>query len=371
MPDKMIGRFNDALSFNKETKKCRSVRDGFLEYYGAEIGMEPAEKVFRVFRSAATIANANAALKGIPLTDDHVDMDSDFRPVGKVLDGMMVDHVDESTGSTLAIENQVELNDSIMAALETGKRELSLGYDAELVPYQGEAGYDLEQRNIVPHHLAVVTTGRCGSSCSFIDRKPTEAPPMKLHKAFTDAEGQLSLESVVEIATNLPEALKKMPLDKVQEIMPTLQSAVTEMGPTEPAPEVEDAEEVEEVEDEVPNEDPAPVQDEDPEAKGEKPEAFADSVAFKDAVESAVKAHASIIEKAQGFVPEGYSFSDKSGDKIMRDALEAEGYEPQSFSDSELAVAFKMLKKQGHSLRNFGDNAGTASRFDSISDKDI
>lgn len=197
---------------------------------------------------------------------------------------------------------------------------------------------------------------------------------MKIHKAFTDAEGQLSLESVVEIATNLPEALKKMPLDKIQEIMPALQEAIAESGASSPAePQEAPAEEVpaEDVEpDEVPAEE-VDVEDEDPEEGEEKPSGFADSVAFKDAVESAIKQHATIIEKARGFVTEGYTFSDKSGDKIMRDALEAEGYEAKSFSDSELSVAFKMLKKQGSNLRNFGDAAVSKDRFASLYDKEI
>lgn len=375
MPKEYTGRFNDALTFNTDTKRCRSVRDGWLEYHGYEISMEPAEKVFRVYRSPATIANVNSALNGIPLTDEHVDPDVEFTPVGSIVSGLMVDHKDASTGSTLAIENQVQLSPEIMAALETGKRELSLGYDADLVPYSGDGGYDLEQRNIIPHHLAVVTRGRCGSSCSFIDAKPTEAPPMKFHKAFTDAEGQLSLESVVEIATNLPEALKKMPLDKIQEIMPALQEAIAESGaqaaPDAPAPAEEvPAEDADPDVEEVADEDSPAVEDEDPEDE-ENPKGFADSAAFQDAVESAVKQHATIIEKARGFVSEGYTFSDKSGDQIMRDALESEGYEAKSFSDSELAVAFKMLKKQGSNLKTFGDSAVSKDRFASLYDKEL
>ena len=47
----------------------------------------------------------------------------------------------------------------MLDTLNAGKKELSLGYDARLIPSDK---YDFEQRDIVPHHLAVVEAGRCG-----------------------------------------------------------------------------------------------------------------------------------------------------------------------------------------------------------------
>lgn len=370
----LTGHFFDAMTFDAATKTAVSVRDGYLEYLGSEIGMEPAEKVFKVYRSPATIANAAALMQGIPLTDEHVSLDEPpASPVGSVVDGTMVDMLAPDTATTLAIANRVKLGDAIMGAVSTGKKQLSLGYNAELVPYQGDKGYDLEQREIRPHHLAVVSAGRCGPSCSFIDRKPTdEVTDMPvLHKAFQDAEGQMSLEKIVEIAASLPEALKKMPLDRVQEIMPALQEAMAsaeEMGV-----ETEIVEETESVEDaEVAEE--AEVVDED---KEKEKVAVTDTAEFKDAVvkaaDAAVKSHMTVVEKARKFVDENYSFTDKSTEQIMRDALAQEGHDAKAFSDSELSVAFKLLKptKAASALRTFGDHAPSANRFSSVADKEI
>lgn len=375
-----VGHFNDAMTFNADTKTAVSVRDGYLEYMGAEIGMEPADKTFKVYRSPATIANAAAAMKGIPLTDEHVDLEEPPRnPVGNIIDGTMIDMRAPETNTTLAVSNRVKLGDAIMGAIQTGKRELSLGYKAELVPYEGDEGYDLEQRNIRPHHLAVVSAGRCGPSCSFIDRKPDEEDPMskqkqaepaKLHAAFKDADGEMSLEKIIEIATSLPEALKKMPLPKIQELMPALQEAMTaaeEAGvePSERTTEaVEETETVEDASDEM-------------EDKDKEEMAVTDTAEFKDALakgkDAAIKDHMAIVEKARQFVDENYTFQGKSGEQIMRDALAKEGHDAKSFADAELSVAFKLLKpgKAANTLRTFGDQAPTTHRFSDIADKDI
>ena len=50
---------------------------------------------------------------------------------------------------------------------------------------------------------------------------------MKLNKAFIDAEGSVSLEQIVEIAAGLPEAIRKVPVDKLQELMPAMQEIMT------------------------------------------------------------------------------------------------------------------------------------------------
>lgn len=366
------GHFHDAATFNADTKTAVSVRDGVLEYMGTELGLEPAGKTFRVYRSPATIANVSAMMQGIPLTDEHVDLDAPpTSPVGNVIDGTMIDMIDETTNSTLAISNRVKISDAITGALQTGKRELSLGYNARLVPYEGKGDYDFEQREIRPHHLAVVSAGRCGPSCAFIDRKPQtkEVSDMpELHKAFQDAEGQMSLEQIVEIATSLPEALKKMPLDKVQEIMPALQEAMAASQAAGVEPEAMESEDEEKPEEEM----------EDGEYKNEEKDMpVTDTAEFKDAVAAAadaeVKAHMAVVEKARTFVDERYTFADKSKEQIMRDALAAEGHDAKAFADNELSVAFKLLKpsKASSALRNFGDQASTTNRFSAIADKEI
>lgn len=367
MSEILIGTFADSVTWNDQEKTAVSVRDGVLEYLGAELGMEPADKTFTVYRSPATIARANAAMAGVPLTDEHVTVGEDVRnPVGSVLDSEIIDFIDESTASHLALRNRVKITDAITGALQTGKRQLSLGYNANLVPHER---FDFEQTNIQPHHLAVVPAGRCGSACSFIDRQPTEVEPMKtkqktgdqpeLHTAFVDAEGQPNLQQIVEIAQQLPEALKSVPMDKLQEIMPTLQEIVS-MGGAPAAAEEEPA-----LEDEETPPEEEPMEDE------EKPSVpVTDTAEFKDAVTGAIRRHTEVIEKAKTFVDESYQFAGKTTDQIMRDALAVE-HGKQEFSDAELSVAFKLLKKSGTDLRKFGDASASAGKFSSLADKEL
>jgi len=339
--------FSDTVTYDGAMKSAISVRDGVLEYLGSELGMEPEDRIFYVYRSPATIASAASLMPGIPLLSEHIEPGTeDSDATSRVKSASLVDAFDTSTASTLAIRNMISVAPEIQGQLESGKRELSLGYTGNLVPHDK---YDFEQRDIIPTHLAVVERGRCGSGCRFLDRKPTQEATMpKMHKAFTDADGAASLSQIVEIAAGLPEAIKSVPVDKLQELLPALQEimAIAEavgVKPSEPEAEV-----VEE------------ITDEEPAVKEEvAPMAVTDSAAFKDAVKgavaSAVKAHAVVIDKARDFVDEAYNFADKSTVQIMRDALASEHGATQ-FTDSELPVAFKLLKKASADYKNFADH---------------
>lgn len=344
-----ILKFSDVAVYDSQKKSVVSVRDGVLEYLGSELGMEPAGKIFTVYRSPATIATAMAMMKGIPVLPGHIEpgTEGDDYP-SRVESASLIDSFDQVYDSTLAIRNSVVLGPEIQAELDSGNSQASLGYHGKLVPHDK---YDFEQRDIIPTHLAVVENGRCGSGCRFLDRKPTQEATMpKLNKAFCDAEGAASLSQIVEIAAGLPEAIKNVPVDKLQELLPALQEIMaiaTDAGVKMPdAPEVP---EVEEVIDEAPKPDAVPPKD---------PIAVTDSAAFKDAIKvaigTAVKTHATVIDKARTFVDEAYNFADKDTNQIMRDALAVEHGSTQ-FTDAELAVAFKLLKKPSQDYRNFGD----------------
>ena len=342
-------QFSDVAAYDSQKKSVVSVRDGVLEYLGTELGMSPADKIFYVYRSPATIASAANLMPGIPLLGDHIEPGTESDDAAsKVESASLIDAFDSATAATLAIRNVVSLDALMQQELESGKRELSLGYTGSLVPHEK---YDFEQRDIIPTHLAVVERGRCGSGCRFLDRKPTkEATMPKMHKAFTDADGAASLSQIVEIAAALPEAIKSVPVDKLQELLPALMEimAIAEAVGVAPAAEPEP-----EMTDEEPKE-AEPVVDE----KSE-PMPITDSAAFKDAVKgavaSAVKQHAAAIDKAREFVDEAYCFTDKSTAQIMRDALASEHGATQ-FTDAELPVAFKLLKRSQSSYKNFADH---------------
>lgn len=361
-------QFADLATFSVTDRTAVSVRDGVLEYLGVELGLEPADKIFTVYRSPATIANAAYAMAGIPLTDEHVGMDGPAPDTGStVTHSEVIDQVDEPTHSRLAVRNKLSVSDS-MGVMLADKRELSLGYSADLVPH---SRWDFEQVGIVPHHLAAVNAGRCGPLCSFLDRKPP--PPQegemakKLNKAFLDAEGEVNLAQIVEMATSLPDAIREVPVTRLQEIVPALQEVMSyakEQGAV-PAEEPMEDEEMEEVE----------TADEDAE---KKESAFADSLSkvlgkkvTADKAAAAVQAHsrtfadaevkryAQVVTKARNFVDADYDFADKTANQVMRDALATQSTD--TFEDSELAVAFKMLRQPNADYRNFGDAAKDSS----------
>ena len=357
MTAKLHRQFADITTYSDTERTAVSIRDGVLEYLGAEIGLEPLDKVYTVYRSPATIANAAYAMAGIPLTGDHVSLDGPA-PIdgGRVESSTVIDQIDEPTHSRLAVQNKLAVSDSLQITLKD-KRQLSLGYEADLVPH---SKWDYEQVNIVPHHLAAVSDGRCGPLCSFLDRKPEEKNMPEKVKLFLDAEGQVNLEQIVEIATALPEAIKKVPVDQLVKLMPAMQEimayakeqgVVTEEDPTEGEEDMTDE---------------GKTGEEDKEEKDK--EEFTDSAAFKDAVASAVKGevkrYAEVVNKARNFLDADYDFSGKSANQVMADSLATQSTD--KFEDSELPVAFKLLRKPNTDYSQFGDtkpDTGLESRI--------
>jgi hypothetical protein len=375
---KVFGQFNDKAIYDGKAKTAISVRDGVLEYLGAEIGFTPPDKVFRVYRSPATIANAAALMPGIALTNDHVSLDTaPINPKGKVLTSKMIDLKLADVDGRLGILNTLQIEPDLQLHLDAGKRELSLGYTANLVNAVEGSNFDLEQIEIVPHHLAVVTAGRCGSACSFIDHKRFDKgnDEMKVkHKAFADADGNPSMTEIVAIVQALPDALKSIPADKLAEVMPVLTEIVKAAGITIPAAgESDEGLTDEEKAAAEAEKNKATTDTDEGEPMKKDPIAVTDSKAFKDALAAATSAkvarHVEVMDKARSFLPADYAFKDKSTEQVMRDAVAVE-HGTQSFSDAELDIAFKMLKKTQSKHQTFGDG-GNAGKFSKLADKEI
>ena len=378
------GRFNDKAVYDPKEKTALSVRDGVIEYLGAELNMLPADKLFTVYRSPATIANAAMRMRGLPITDGHVDLELPAPSNGGfVSEAEMVDATDSATDTTIAIRNKLAISDTLLAMVEAGRRELSLGYHG-LLRLHDE--YDFEQYDIDPHHLATVDQGRCGPMCSFIDKKPTKEPDNmknKLHKAFNDAEGAMNLQQIVELATALPEAIKSVPVDQLQKLLPALQQIVEAAKAVMPDPaggeEVVKLPSGEEAEakaaadaaaaEEVAAADAAAAEEvaaADAAAEGEEKEKkFNDAIAA--ATDTAIKAHGVAIAKARDFLADDYNFADKNTVQIMRDAIATDTKE--QFADSELPLAFKMLRKPDANYKKFGDAQPTT--LTNLKDKEL
>ena len=195
---------------------------------------------------------------------------------------------------------------------------------------------------------------------------------MKFHKAFADENGQVSLEQVVEIASSLPDAIKMLSLEDLQKVMPALQDIVS-MGKVESTPSTDE----ENKEDDGEKKPPVENLDEDKEEREEEEEdkpKFSDAdfkVALekksKEFADEAIKTYAQVLDKARTFLDESYDFKDKTSEQIMQDALSTES--TAKFSDAELPLAFKLLKKTAE-YKKFGDQK-TTHPLDEIANKEL
>ncbi|AUR84234.1 hypothetical protein NVP1052A_05 [Vibrio phage 1.052.A._10N.286.46.C3] len=365
--------FAHKVFFDMASKRIRSCRDGVQEYYGVELGIEPSHKVFTVYRSPETLSEMASRMLHIPIIDDHSYDPGEECPdelsIGTLGTTEIVEFSDESSSSTLYLEHNAILSDRAMALKGEGKREFSL---AGTHKTKEHAVYDFEWYDINPTHLALVDSARGGSVLTFVDKRKEDMPG-KLATVFCDAEGNPNLEQIVEIAQGLPEALRKVPMDKLQEVMPMLQEIVSMSkagGSTEP--EMADADMDGDTDGDMEDGDTVSMNESYEDMEGEEKEKFGDSVlyksiaalfqdsfadsqAFQDAVAGAVTKHSEVIEKAKTFVADDYSFADKSTKQIMIDAIAVE-HADTTFEDAELDTAFKMLKKSNSSLETFGDS---------------
>lgn len=344
--------FSDALVFDAATRTVISARDGFQEYYGQELGIEPFDKMFKVYRSAATLKAVAPLLVDLPVTDDHVPMDeAATRVISKITTSKIID-AQYQNDATVCLKNTVDNTDKLEKLLQSNVNELSLAYSAKIRQHDK---YDLEQYDLEPHHLAVVEKGRCGDLCRFVDKK---GKPMDVKTFLTDAEGAINIERVSEILKELPDMMTKMPVDKLPAVAQALEAILASIKG-----EAEDEDmEGEKVEDDDMEEAKDMKGEKDKDAKDG--ESYEDSAKFKDALQKAVEKAVKIavkdcaneltavVERARDVLPAEYSFKGKDAKTIMRDALATQHTE--NFADHELSVAFKMLRKQAD-YSKFGD----------------
>jgi len=83
--------------------------------------------------------------------------------------------------------------------------------------------------------------------------------------------------------------------------------------------------------------------------------------------DEAIKEYAEVIDKARSFLDESYDFKGKTTVEIMKDSISTES--TSEFSDAELPLAFKLLKKTAE-YKKFGDHK-TAHPLDEIANKEL
>ena len=322
---------------DKDFKTCISMRDGFQVYHGSEIGLKDQE--YKIYRAPAEILKVFKNLKNIPVTVDHVDPMkpiNDDKIVGHIKSAKIVDAEDDDLASVVAVENVLDLSDEALDAIKDGKKELSLGY---LCKTRKHDKYDLEQYDIKPHHLAIVSQGRCGDICSIIDFKPLE-------KAMLLDEFVDSLQSILTAYTDAKD-------DEKEE------------------KKIEDEDEDEEKSEAKPKPFEAKKDEDEDE---EKSEAKKDEAFIQKMVDAEVKRTVRIVEKASQFLPKSYAFTDATNETIMMDAIRTV-HPDISLERNEIETAFKMLASTDSKHSNFGENyfnqASQGGKLLQLADKQI
>lgn len=309
--------FRDKVAI--EGKTLVSCRDGIQEYLGTDVDLSD-NNVYKVYRSADSIRQLN--LIGVPITNNHVDMDKSHVSLGSIVSNDFIDAIDESVNKTVEIKNDVKIcDDELRKVIDSGKNELSLGYSARLVDVRDDddVGYDFEQVEITPHHLAVVNEGRCGAGCKF---KDGEKINMDI-KTYQDAKDALT---------------------GISAIMPSL-----------------DADEKENIRGKMAQAGEQKETDMEMEAREKKEKADREMEAKKkkDGIEKDVKdgiaEYASTLATAYDLncLADDYSFDGKTTKQIMADCVATQTED--KFTNNELSTAFKMLKKVENPHLNFGD----------------
>ena len=173
---------------------ARISRTGVQLYTGAELG-RPEMKVVRVYRGDDAVFDMNTlnTFANIPLTIEH--------PKDLVTAENWREHAVGVTGNEVLRDGQylkigLRVTDAAaVAAIKRGKRELSVGYEAQFdwTPGKTPEGevYDCRQTSILANHLAITDAARAGSAARIGDS--WGAAPIQDHKK----EDAMSMKSVV------------------------------------------------------------------------------------------------------------------------------------------------------------------------------
>lgn len=143
-------------------------------YYKAD-GTETKEaKLPKYILSDSTVASANEK----PVTNDH--------PGVLVTKSNSREYMRGFTTANAHVEGNVLYNDvaitdaDLIKAIRNGKKELSIGFETEVVPETGEYNgvkYDHVQKNIKINHLAVVQRGRAGHNVRLVGDSAENVAP--------------------------------------------------------------------------------------------------------------------------------------------------------------------------------------------------
>lgn len=157
--------------------EARCARGGNIQdYRGSEIGEGKPDQVFKVYRPEDEVFKADslASYAYKPVTWQHPDKPVTADTWRKEAVGQLGSEVVRD-GEFVRVPMMIADGGAIKG-IEDGTREISMGYDCELVMEAGTTpdgrAYDAYQRNIRINHCAIVPAGRAGPQCRIGDSAP-------------------------------------------------------------------------------------------------------------------------------------------------------------------------------------------------------
>lgn len=153
---------------------CKEVpiaRIGTQEYRGMEFGGENPEKIYVVKRPEEEVFSkaALASFEGKPVVDEHPDENVTPDNIGRYIKGTCRDvHRGEGALSDCVVADLIIYDKDLIKKIESGKRDISCGYDCLWDPKDDDTYVQLEIRG---NHVAVVEEGRAGHKVSIRDSR--------------------------------------------------------------------------------------------------------------------------------------------------------------------------------------------------------
>jgi len=153
-------------------------RTGEMIYGPDETPIKPGRdgqvKIHRIARDVFS-PKSMASLNGKPVTDDHPPVDVIPINWSCYAKGTVVNpRRGSGDQKNLLLADVIVYDSGLISEIETGKREVSCGYDPQYYEILGSDGEPIPgegmQGEIIYNHLAFVTRGRCGYRCAAGDR---------------------------------------------------------------------------------------------------------------------------------------------------------------------------------------------------------
>lgn len=345
---------------------------GVFPYLGRQISpdLEP-DRIYKVLRPEEELTRPETleSLKLLPLINDHTMIGNEpgMKPAEEV-------GVEGTSGTNVEVSHPLLTNDlkifteNIKNAIDSGKKELSMGYRCryDLTPgeYNGEA-YDAIQRDIIFNHIALVDEGRCGSDVRVMDcsiafdslteiiknkeNDMTQKGPKKKFAMDTDVDKRELIREVMAIAAKPNEDFEGGEEEKIETIAKKLEAMSynnSESGGNdeEPEPAKEDPKKTEKGTDEEPPAGNTEALKEEikEEIKEELKEALGDSETAMDSMVKMFAQRDNLISRIRPLIGDNANYSSMTHSQVVKYACDKLDLKPSQ--GGELSMLEGYLK---------------------------